>query len=239
MKKTILIFAMLCNIGLIIGCKSSVNEDMPDTTIAESRIYDILPKGDTLLIVCDPEGLFFDQPLSEWVSRQWIDSVYRQHGLQTLTHHEMYPHVDETCTCGNETYTVVGENDTLQFAWYGDDGGGKYTWGVIADTLVDFAGIRVGMSIVNVATRLCIPTGADVESYKVIHLVAPDLFSEPIFEELSCGLNKVVDHTNPYNYEYRDCPRIAYAGLELVLNDGRIVKILTGWYSGNRIVKGI
>ena len=65
MKKAFLIFAMLCNIGLIIGCKSSVNDDTPDTTIAESRIYDMLPKGDTLLSLFD--GLQYNDEGSAFI----------------------------------------------------------------------------------------------------------------------------------------------------------------------------
>ena len=237
MKKAILTLAVLCGIGLMVGCKSgTADENATDSAVVESRVYDMVTKGDTLLIVCDPEGLFFGQPLSERVSQQWIDSVYKRPGLRTLTDHEMYPHEEGTCTCGNETYTVVGENDTLQFAWYGDENGGwEYTWGIIADTLVDFAGIRVGMSIADVATRLSIPTSANVECYKVIHLVAPDLFTEYINEKQPGGYLKGVGQKNPYDYEYRDCPRIEYAGVELVVDDGLIAKIRTGWYLGGRI----
>ena len=232
---------MLCGIGLMVGCQSgNTNESITDSTIADSRIYDIVPKGDTLLIVCDPEGLFFGQQLAEAVSEQWIDSVYNRFGLRTLTDHEMYPHEDDVCACGLPTYTVVGENDTLQFVWYGDERGGwEYTWGIIADTIVDFAGIRVGMSIADVAARLCIPTSAHMEAYKVIHLVAPDLFTESVTEEQPGGYLRVVDQKNPYNYEYRDCPRIEYAGVELVVDGGRIAKIRTGWYSGDGIADGV
>lgn len=166
-----------------------------------------------------------------------------------MTDHEMYPHVEGTCTCGNETYTVVGENDTLQFLWYDDEdcgrrpcgakGGWEYTWGIIADTLVDFAGIRIGMPIVDVAARLSLPTSANMDGYKVIYLVAPDLFTESITEKQPGGYLKVVGQKNPYEYEYRDYPRIEYAGVELVVDGGRIVMIRTGWYSGDRIAAGI
>ncbi len=239
MKKVFLSFLIVLGICLFACCKSGVsNENINDSTIAENRIYDIIAKGDTLLIVCDPEGLFYGQPLAEQVSQQWIDSVYTRPGLRTLTDHEMYPHVEGSCTCGPETYTVVGENDTLQFAWYGDNDnrGWNYIWGIIADTLVDFAGIHVGMPITDVAVQLHIPPSANIEGYKVIHLVAPDLFSETITEELPRGRFKVV---NPYVYEYYDCPRIGYAGIELVVNAGRIAKISTGWYSNDRIQVGL
>ena len=248
--KTVTLCLAMVTLAALTACKSgNCDENSSDSAVTDNRIYDIVPKGDTLLIVCDPEGLFFGQPLAERVSQQWIDSIYNRPGLRMMTDHEMYPHVEGTCTCGNETYTVVGENDTLQFLWYDDEdcgqrpcgakGGWEYTCGIIADTLVDFAGIRIGMPIADVAARLSLPTSTNMDGYKVIYLVAPDLFTESITEKQSGGYLKVVGQKNPYEYEYRDYPRIEYAGVELVVDGGRIVMIRTGWYSGDRIAAGI
>ena len=52
MKKVFLSFLIVLGICLFAGCKSGVsNENINDSTIAENRIYDIIAKGDTLLII--------------------------------------------------------------------------------------------------------------------------------------------------------------------------------------------
>lgn len=82
----------------------------------DNRIYDIIKRNDTLLVVCDPEGLFWGQPLSEGVSTEWIQSTYHEPDFNTLTDSEMFPHEDEdgVCSCGGpETFWVVGKKDTL------------------------------------------------------------------------------------------------------------------------------
>ena len=246
MKQVFVACSILFALKLFCSCANGISERkdnlLSDMDVAvDVRIYDIVPKGDTLLIVCDPDGLFFGQPLAEKRSEQWIDSVYTRPGLRTMSDEEMYPHEDGVCTCGNPTYTVVGENDMLQFAWYSDESGNgwwEYTWGSIKDTLVDFAGMRVGMDIDSIANRWHIPENANIGSYAVIHLVAPDLFNSPIVEKLPNGCSTVSGHTNLYDFNYTDAPRIEYAGVELVVEQGRITEIHTGWYNG-RIEAGI
>ena len=209
----------------------------------DNRIYDIIKRNDTLLVVCDPEGLFWGQPLSEGVSTEWIQSTYHEPDFNTLTDSEMFPHEDEdgVCSCGGpETFWVVGKKDTLCFQeetrqlensnFFNSTGLWEYICGHIRDTLIVFGGIRVGMSIQDVAERLHLPEDVDISNCNVFHLVAPDLFNEPIYEE-GVSYNHVIGLSNPYDYSYFDVPRISYAGVELRVKEGKVFEISTGWYS--------
>ena len=246
MKKAFLLGAMVCALGMMTACKSgTADKSATDSTYSnaatENRIYDIVKHGDTLLVVCDPEGLFFGQPLAECVSTEWIKAAYPEPYFKTMTDHEMFPHEDGVCTCGPETFWVVSRNDTLCFQiaesdtisaekWY-------YTCGQIRDTLLDFGDLKVGMSIKRVASRLHLSDTIDMQGFKVIHLAAPDLFSEPVYEKQEWGGLKVIDQTNPYTFHYYDVPRIGYAGVELLIERGEVVAINTGWYmAGSREV---
>jgi hypothetical protein len=96
--------------------------------------------------------------------------------------------------------------------------------------LIVFGGIRVGMSIQDVAERLHLPEDVDISNCNVFHLVAPNLFDKPILEE-GVSFNHVIGHSNPYDYSYFDVPRISYAGVELRVKEGKVFEISTGWYS--------
>lgn len=208
----------------------------------DNRIYDIIKRNDTLLVVCDPEGLFWGQPLSEGVSTEWIQSTYHEPDFKTLTDSEMFPHEDEdgVCTCGGPaTFWVVGKKDTLCFQeetrpindnFSISTGLWEYICGHIRDTLIVFGGIGVGMSIQDVAERLHLPKDIDIIGCNVFHLVAPNFFDEPIYEE-GVSYNHVIGLSNPYDYSYFDVPRISYAGVELRVKEGKVFEISTGWYS--------
>ena len=241
---------MVCALGMLTACKSGTADNTADSTyatdVAESRLYDIVKRGDTLLVVCDPEGLFYGQPLAGCVSTEWIIATYPKPNFKTMTDHEMFPHEDGVCTCGPETFWVVGRNDTLCFQEideFDTTSAEKwmYTCGQIRDTLMDFGGLRIGMNIESVAARLHMSDTIDIHNFKVIHLVAPDLFTEPVYEKLEWGGWKVIDQTNPDTFQYDDVPRIGYAGVELLIERGKVTAINTGWYmaSSHKVVWGV
>jgi len=253
MKRTVLLSVAFYTIGLLAACKGGTANDASDSAnqidlANDYRIYDIVKRNDTLLVVCDPEGLFWGQPLSGGVSTEWIKSTYHEPDFKTLTDSEMFPHEDEdgVCSCGVETFWVVGKKDTLCFQeetrpindnfsistdlW-------EYICGHIRDTLIDFGGYRVGMSIQDVAERLHLPKDIDIIGRNVFHLVAPNFFDEPIYEE-GVSYNHVIGHSNPYEYSYFDVPRISYAGVELRVKEGKVFEISTGWYTTYGIVWG-
>ena len=193
---------MLMAVGLMGACTPKGETDEADTMgvaaavdsntakMPADGIYDVVQWNDTLLVVCDPEGLFYGQPLAGWKSKAWIDSAYARPGLRTLGDEEMFPHVEGDWTCGSETYSVVSEHDTLLFEEYEDtcgNTGWEYVCGVIADSLIDFAGIKVGMEIGFIDSLFHLGPRASLEGYRTVMLVAPSLFDKPVYEKQPNG----------------------------------------------------
>jgi len=233
---------LLFSAGILGACKNEAKNvpDIQKIDTNDGKIYDTVRMGDTILVVCDPDGLFFNQPLAQDVSTEWIQSAYPEPLFFTITDEEMYPHEAGACMCGQETFWVVNRLDTLCFAENEDTSGGQwhYVCGKYRDTLTGFGGLKVGMSFGELARRLHWPESVDTTGIRIVHLASPGMFTESITEKRDDGLLHVVGQYNPYKYEYGPEQRIDYAGVELVLRNGRVVEISTGWYmSGSRSVE--
>lgn len=216
----------------------------------DAALYAVISFGDTLVVVCDPPGLFYDQPLAQPVTSEWIQSHYSHPQLRVGHDTVFWPHCEEEhdCSCGPQGFWVMGERDTLLFVEnsvravhvdaegdtfdyisYTSTGKWDYTSGIIADTLISFGGLHVGMKVKEVAAYVQLPKDLKVKKYNVVILVAPNVYGVPMLSRTADGNIRHNGIRTPFYHEY-NCPHIEYGAVKLVFGSGKVQRIVTGWY---------